>query len=417
MEIPAAVSGRRVTPRGVHFQPSDYHGGWCSSSAPWPRAYWLDLLQAMGISWAVLLYSGRSALELFDGKEVVRWLLDAGVIPVLRYHTTLLPRSFQGADIVRELADIYADYGLKPPVQLWNEPGNPREWVDSDVPAGWWGTFVNLWISAAQQVVAAGGWPGFPDGPDYNYTERHPFRDTPRWLWVNGHAWFGVHPYGLGRPLAYPTDAVSRLGTPITEAEYCAALDDLAGRPEWWDPPVAEMNALRQDPNWRNPDPVLWDGQRSNYTACWWSWRLVDYQARDVLGQAVPLIATEGGWTPKARAGTGPGGQDRRWPLDTPKGIGRKTLAAFEEVAATPCFLAACPWILATEDMGGSGWPDDCWHGWAFSDIIDQDTGEPYGRLKPVGRMLQAPPGGVGAAIDRIVTAQGRLDGAMAALQ
>ena len=89
---------------------------------------------------------------------------------------------------------------------------------------------------------------------------------------------------------------------------------------------------------------------------------------------------TEGGWVPRDRPGTGPN-TDIRMPHTTPKMVAKKTLQMFD----TPSpFFAICPWLLADEDMGGSGWPFDAWHGWAYS--------EKYGRKKPVITTLQETP-------------------------
>jgi hypothetical protein len=344
------------------------------------------------ISWITLLYDGRSLLEEFSGKTVLEWVLDAGIIPIARYQTTKLPKPFQGDDIVAEMAEIYNRYNLKPLIIPWNEPGDPRGWKDNKVPADWWNIFVPLWKDAAIRIINAGGYPGFPDGPDYNFTTRNPFQATLdiRWIWDQELAWYSGHFYGLGREIDHPTNKVCTEGTPIDYDEYEYRLDDLRDYQEWWDPDIATMNQLRVNSNWMNPNPVLWDGNRSDYTACWWAWKLVDFQAQEILGKHVEIIATEGGWTPKARAGTPV--QDRRWPLHTPKMIGRKTIQAFNEIKYTPYFYGATPWIMATDDMGGGGWPDDCWHGWTFSDVIDRDTGQPYGRIKPVLKMLSESP-------------------------
>ena len=68
-------------------------------------------------------------------------------------------------------------------------------------------------------------------------------------------------------------------------------------------------------------------------------------------------------------------------------------------------YFALCPWLLADEDMGSTGWPFDAWHGWAYEDK--------YGRQKPVIQILQqtAPNGGL-TARQEIVKAQHHIDGA-----
>jgi hypothetical protein len=58
--------------------------------------------------------------------------------------------------------------------------------------------------------------------------------------------------------------------------------------------------------------------------------------------------------------------------------VAKKSLQMYD----TPSpFFAICPWLVATSDMGGTGWFDDAWHGGAFSDK--------YGREKPVIHILQ----------------------------
>jgi hypothetical protein len=61
--------------------------------------------------------------------------------------------------------------------------------------------------------------------------------------------------------------------------------------------------------------------------------------------------------------------------------VAKRTLQMYD--APSP-FFAICPWLLADEDMGGSGWPFDAWHGWAHS--------EKYGSKKPVITLLEAVP-------------------------
>jgi len=407
IEIPAEVAGRPVTRRGVHLLPFGYHGGWCREAGEWPRSYWLDLMKAMGLSWVVLLTDGDSVLEPFDGKSPLEWLLGAGVVPVVRYYGQL-PYPFAGHDAVRRAVPIYAEHGLRPFWQLWNEPGNDREWAGGDAPEDWWERFVPLWNQAARDVEALGGWPGFPDGPDYDYDRRHPFRDAE---WTENR-WFGSHPYGLGRPIEFPLDDVSRFGVPLVEGAYREALDDFWLVRDWMDVWVEGDEALTVELSlalvnerraaWADPDPP------ARYTACWNSWRVTDAAAREALDGWVPsLIVTEGGWTPRDRAGTGDR-IDYRWPYTTPRMVAHKTLEVFEDPASP--FLGICPWLLACEDMGGSGWPFEAWHGWAYSDL--------YGRRKPVIEALVAePPGGarakVAAAADATESAAGRLGRAL----
>jgi hypothetical protein len=94
----------------------------------------------------------------------------------------------------------------------------------------------------------------------------------------------------------------------------------------------------------------------------------------------VPMALTEGGWVPRDRPGTGLN-TDIRTPHTTPRMVAKKTLQMYD--APSP-FFSICPWLLACEDMGGSGWPYDAWHGWAYADQ--------YGSKKPVITALESTP-------------------------
>jgi hypothetical protein len=300
------------------------------------------------------------------------------------------------------MAEIAQKYNVPVIFKLWNEPRDDREWVSGVAPDDWWEIFVDRWNDAAPKVLNEGGYPGFPDGPEYNFTTQHPFRSTDESLWKEGKAWFGCHPYGKGRPLNYPYDSTSQEGTPLTEQERDEALDDFAEDPAWTDPPLPMVNAQRLA--WMKPGKTILDD-----ATCWWSWKKVQYYARQTLATDIPMAVVEGGFVPRDRAGTGDN-TDYRWPHTTPHMVARKTLAMFQE--DTPLF-AICPWLLADEDLGHGGWPFDAWHGWAYSDL--------YGRRKPVIQTLidnppATPPGGCEPPAEEIRKAMAELQKALAVL-
>ena len=390
MNLPATVSGRPVSNRGVHLAPFGFHAYWCEPKAA--RSYWLELMQSMGMSWCVLITDSDSCLEEFGGKPVVQWLLEAGIIPIVRWQAAI-DTPFTGGPVVRRLVPIYAAFGLRPFFQIYNEPLDGREWSHSK-PS--WKVFVSRWNDAARQVIQAGGLPGFPDGPGYSF---NPFHDIDRSVWDEG-AWYGVHNYSKGRPLSYPYDDVTQHGTPLTEAEYRKALGIFADDKEWHDLPLDVINAQRAA--WASPGLTAVQDD-----VCWNAWQKVDHYANEVLGRSVLLAMTEGGWQVRDRAG---GGDriDVRWPMTTPDMVAAKTLAMFE--ADCPMFCQ-CPWLLACSAMGGSGWEYDSMIGWSFFDE--------HGFEKPVVKLLQDhPPGqppdlsGVKARLER---ARGLLEQAAAA--
>jgi len=351
----------------------------------------------MGMSWVVMLTGGDSCLEVFDGKTIYEWLLLWGVIPIVRDYA-ILPRHFTNMTTVHRMADIAHRYGAPVMFKLWNEPRDDREWNSGTAPDDWWEIFIDRWNSAAILVLENGGYPGFPDGPEYDFVKEHPFRDTAAYLWEDDLAWFGCHPYGKGRPLNYPYDQVSQEGTELTAEELEEALDDFAGDPAWVDPSLWRMNQQRQ--TWKRPGKTILDD-----ATCWWSWKRVDYYARVAFEKSIPMAVVEGGFVPRDRPGTGLN-TDYRWPFTTPKMVAQKTLALFGEV--TPMF-AICPWLLADEDMGHGGWPFDAWHGWAYSDL--------YGRRKPVIQaLIDNPPTEGSTSRDEIRKAKEELAAALMAL-
>jgi len=368
LTIPSHVSGRPVSNRGVHLHPSGHHRYWCGNRER--RDEVLGLLTSMHMSWVVLLTDGDSAVQLFDGKAPVEWLLDAGVIPIVRDYA-ILPRKFNNMATVEKLAAIYQRYNVPLLFKLWNEPQDRREWQGD--PDDWWPKFIDRWNSAAQIVLRCGGYPGFPDGPGYDFREAHPFRDTDPQLWHDGLAWYGVHAYGKGRPLDYPRDEVSLYGVKLTQDVKDDALDDYANDPAWTDPPLDEVNAQRRA--WAGEDKSI-----LNDDTCWRAWEKVDHYARLTLGHPVPMAVVEGGWVPRDRAGTGEN-TDYRWPHTTPRMVARKTLAAYQSDA--PPF-AICPWLLGCDYLGHPGWSFDSWWGWAY--------GNRYGDEKPVIQVLRDNP-------------------------
>ena len=392
MQIPTEVSGRPVTNRGVHLLPGQYHTFWCYEKET--REYWLNLMVEMGLSWVVIITGGDSVLEkMDDGLSPYEHLILRGIIPIVRDYAKL-PRYFANMATVHRMADIAQKYNIPVMFKLWNEPRDDREWNSGTSPDDWWNIFIDRWNSAAPLVLENGGYPGFPDGPEYDFVKENPFRDTASYLWEDDLAWFGCHPYGKGRPLNYPYDDVSQEATVLTVPELDAALDDFAGQEAWVDPALWEMN--RQRRQWVHPGKTILDD-----ATCWWSWKRVDYYARKAFGKGVPMAVVEGGFVPRDRPGTGPDA-DFRWPLTTPKMVAKKTLAIFQE--QTPLF-AICPWLLADEDMGQGGWPFDAWHGWAFSDM--------YGRRKPVIQtLIDNPPVAGCPALGEIRLARKELAGA-----
>jgi hypothetical protein len=366
MNIPDYVSGRRVTNRGVHLHPFGFHNEWMEEAD-----YWVGLLQSMHMSW-VLALSDSDALYISGAAEA---LLEGGIIPIVRFKYQF-PNPWTEMEATEQLVALYGRYNAPCIIQFANEPFDSREWKDGEVPpkAQAWAIISDRWHEAAGQITERDAIAGFPDGPSYGENPFAIIGDEAH-HWEEGRAVYLGHYYGKGRPLDFPEDDVSHYGTPLTMEEYRAALDDYADDPAWneGEHVLGLMNEQRAE--WADPSLTPLDDD-----ICWRGWEKVLHRSRETFGFEVQMALTEGGWVPRDRAGSG-SVIDIRWPYTTPRMVAEKTLAMYEDDA--PLF-AICPWLLADEDMGGSGWPFDAWHGWAYSDK--------YGRQKPVIRTLQENP-------------------------
>jgi len=350
MQIPAAVSGRAVSVRGIHGPAFGYHGAMMDSIG-----YWQKLLADMGMSWYVVLSAGDAVLT----SGFAEALLDAGVIPIVRF-AYQFPQPWMELDSVERLADLYSRYGAPLIVQFANEPFDEREWRNHKVPPHdeAWAIIARRWNEAAQAITERGAYAGFPDGPCYS---ENPFEKTrsAEWVWHEGKAVYLAHNYGKGRPLDYPRDDVSRFGIPITYDEYVAALDDYGDDPKWneclkgggyvWLEFIDMMN--KQRAAWADPDKTAVEDD-----TCFRGYEKTLAFSREAFGFGVPMMMTEGGWVPRDRAGSNP--TDIRWPYTTPRMVAQKTLAMYQ--ADTP-LLAICPWLLANSLGGASGWEGDAW--------------------------------------------------------
>lgn len=392
MDIPRVVSGRRVTPRGVHLHPGGHHNEWLEQAD-----YWIGLMVEMGVSWVTAI----AASDNFRVSGAAEALLAAGIIPIVRF-LYQFPDPWPHGSEVKELTKLYDRYGAPLIVQFANEPFDLREWkMDrrrrSKMPKDRdeaWQIIANRWNEAAKQIVDNGGIAGFPDGPCY---DRNPFLviGDPDGLWEQGKAVYLGHFYGKGRPVDYPYDPVSQSGLALTEEEYRAALDDFADDPNWRDVPLDLINAARKRLAKQGKTAIEDD-------TCWRGFEKVGYWSEQAFGFRAPMAMTEGGWAPRDRAGSGTD-VDIRWPFTTPKAVARLTLIMEEENRRLgyPLF-AHTPWLLADREMGGAdGWPYEAWVGWAFS--------EKYGREKPVVAALKnAPPypcpcgSGLSETLDRL---------------
>lgn len=363
---PAIPIPATATNRGVHMQANGQWGTFMASPDPW-----LERLHGMGMSWVVALTDS----DAFRTQGAAEVLLSVGIIPIVRFNLSQLPDPFPHAGEVAELSTLYARYGVPLFIQYLNEPLDSREWKNGVVPPDAWDVWATRWREAAKQIADRGAMAVLPDGPCFPQSPFPACMQGIEYLFEGGWVAYGGHYYGLNRPLDYPYDDASRYGTQLSGAEYFAELDDFADDPVWWDPPLDVLNAERT--RLADPDKTALDDD-----TCWRGWEKVEYWMDLDLGFRIPHLMTEGGWTPRARAGSSDD-VELRYTLPTPRVVAERTLAMYQ--ADSP-LLAICPWLLANQWLGGAGWYDDEWAGGAYSDL--------YGFEKPVITRLRANPPG-----------------------
>jgi len=366
MPIPSVFYGRRVTPRGVHMQPSGQWGMFLENYSEW-----IARLVAMHITYVVALTDSDSILiQKKDGKNPIELMFDAGIIPVIRLNGSNLPGHFTHQSVTEQLVELYSRYNAPCFIQYLNEPGDSREWVNGYVPPDWWEIWTSRWREGARQIIERGAMAVLPDGPCF---DKSPFPDCSLGIeeyFASGWVAYGGHYYALNRPLDYPYDDAQRLGTPMTLDEYLKSLDRFASDPNWHDPPLNVLNSERA--RLANPNLTALEDD-----TCWRGWEKVEYWMDRDLGYKIPHLMTEGGVTPKARAGSGPN-NELRYTLPTPQKVAERTLQMYNHPDSP--LSVVCPWVLASEWLGAVGWYDDCWFGGAYYDM--------YGFDKPVVGML-----------------------------
>lgn len=370
MNLPATVSGRQVTNRGVHAQPFGFHGFWL------PKAdWWIGLMKSMHLSWLVVCAEGDSVTKAqpdLGGRSVAQALLDGGIIPVVRYQLKL-NYPFPNMPDVEKLVGQCEPYGVEPVVLLGNEPGDPREWKDDRVPSDWFERYCAWFQQHSAGVVAAGAIAGFADGPTYS---TDPFTLMPAtWAnWEAGRCIFAGHFYGLNRPPGYPYDSVAQTGLPlITEQELRDWFGPFYGDYGFNDFSASAINAARKT----LAQPGLTAVEDAT---CYRGFERVQAWMIDHFGKTLGICMTEGGWTPMAWC-------DPRYPRPTPETVAGWTLEVFEDPDNPLIFQ--CPWLLANSFMGAawSGWEYDSWVNGVWRDIYPDD-------LMPVVKTLQANPPG-----------------------
>ncbi|TAH49593.1 MAG: LysM peptidoglycan-binding domain-containing protein [Chloroflexota bacterium] len=232
---------------------------------------------SQGIEWLQIINAKWTLVAGQDWEQIgkaARLIYDAGIMPVCRLVCKIDKPFIDWETGVKTLHDL----GIPAYMQIFNEPGDYREWKDENPKIDVFGT---KWADAAGRVFGANGLPGMGGvlGQDewlaaFNAVEGG--ASNPLW----SQAWFCVHNYGSNHPPNYPYDDVNQKGTPCTPEEYAKYKFSM---------PFDELNALRRGK--KNPGDTIFDDDTAVLRVHVFKKWMVDS-----LGYCLPMIGGEGGW-------------------------------------------------------------------------------------------------------------------------
>jgi hypothetical protein len=143
---------------GFHYYPNMFHYGKSDLD------FWLPELEAMGVSWLVLLSEPNNPIPAF----FVKGLIQAGIEPLIRVYTPTVQPLDQ--KVLRSLLEAYAKLGIHY-VHVYNEPNLTEEWdwAEWSKPA-LVDRFMDALLPCLESMKAVGLFPVFtPLSPGGNY--------------------------------------------------------------------------------------------------------------------------------------------------------------------------------------------------------------------------------------------------------
>ncbi len=151
-------------------------------------------LSELGLKWCLVPHTDE--LQLQSAASAI-W--QAGVLPISRWVCQIDQSILDFARFVTVLKNL----GIPPYIQVFNEPGDNREWKSATPD---FNLFVQRWIQHAGAVANAGGFPGLQVlSPDELRTVLRALK-TANAGTVLDRMWFCPHPYGANHPPDYPYD-------------------------------------------------------------------------------------------------------------------------------------------------------------------------------------------------------------------
>ncbi len=229
----------------------------------------VEWLQQINAKWTLIAGQDWSQIG-----KAARLVWDAGIMPVCRLVCKIDKPYIDWENGVKTLHDL----GIPAYMQIFNEPGDSREWNSEQPDVA---RFGEKWGEAAARVLEAGGMPGMGGvlGQDEWLAAFNAVQQAGRMdIWDK--AWFCVHNYGSNHPPTYPYDDVNQKGIPCTPEEYNKYRFSM---------PFDELNELRRTKS--NPGDTIYDDDTAVLRVHVFKKWMVDS-----LGFCLPMIGGEGGW-------------------------------------------------------------------------------------------------------------------------
>ncbi len=156
---------------------------------------WVPKMAELKMKWGLVAH--QDELQLARAAQTM-W--SAGIQPISRW----ICRIDQSVlDFVR-FVNILKSLNIPPYVQIFNEPGDVREWM-SGAPN--FSQFLTRWLQHAQFVADAGGFPGLQVLDASELRAVLQLLKSENATNVIERLWFCPHPYGANHPPDYPYDA------------------------------------------------------------------------------------------------------------------------------------------------------------------------------------------------------------------
>lgn len=330
---------------GIHWTPTLF------SQSPETVDRLLEEVQRLGLRWVKIMQPDEPKLQ---HRYLLQRLQDLGIMPILRiYRPYNTPYEHLDTIVQEGVAQRVYYY------ELYNEPnieGFPGGWQPGEPISV--SRIVDLWIPAARQIAAMGGYPGLPAlAPGGSYDDMRflaEFLDLLKErdaLDTLDRAWVPLHNYFLNHPLDYPQDPVNLYSVPLSDEEARAR----GLTPQQ----VQAINHARRISRLPREQGGYYVGdtidEDSNGFRKFEAYRNIIYAK---IGRELPIISTEGGAIAGSR-------EDPRYPPLTDQDVAEMTRGAFAYMIeqAPPYYFAFMPWLLSNLDAGGGdpSWENAAW--------------------------------------------------------